>query len=451
MSTEADDDPDFTGFHGNVKNLLRNFPGNVDVNNASKDSSKVSPIIVIRPLSKDLMHNPIEIAKSIKASTFGKYPFKDIVTNKKKQVITVELEKPSDKIVHELLQVTKLGKWDVTCSGPNAGTDMMKTGVISPVSKNIDLDDLLQFIKIKSSNINQNQQTKIKSIHRLNRKVNNEWEPSLSIKILFEGEALPDAVTILHSYYRVRPYVGEPLQCYNCQRLGHTAKNCKGKERCLLCSGNHNKKDCDRATNQLCANCKGGHRANSNECPHYKTATEIEKVRANRNMSYHEAKTEVSKRNANKNNLVPTLTQSYAQITNPNSQIQQASATIGQENNTDLPILENQCKCNHSQHLQDDFLEKLKICLLDILSNLNTVCDNTSKESLIDNAIKNNFSNKRKIVTSPENSEDSFLSDIEEQDVLLADSQPTGCIAKNFIKLPDKNKSQKGRSKKKKH
>ena len=67
MSTEADDDPDFTGFHGNVKNMLRNFPGNVDMNNASKniDSSMVSPILVIRTVSNDLMHNPIEIAKSI--------------------------------------------------------------------------------------------------------------------------------------------------------------------------------------------------------------------------------------------------------------------------------------------------------------------------------------------------------------------------------------------------
>ena len=35
-----------------------------------------------------------------------------------------------------------------------------------------------------------------------------------------------------------KPFLGLPvlpLQCYNCQRMGHTATSCKAKIRCLLC------------------------------------------------------------------------------------------------------------------------------------------------------------------------------------------------------------------------
>ena len=33
-------------------------------------------------------------------------------------------------------------------------------------------------------------------------------------------------------------------QCYNCQSLGHSAKNCRSKQRCLICGKSHSHKGC---------------------------------------------------------------------------------------------------------------------------------------------------------------------------------------------------------------
>ena len=53
-------------------------------------------------------------------------------------------------------------------------------------------------------------------------------------------------------------------QCYNCQHLGHTAKNCKAKIKCVICGEGHSHKGCPNSEKQQpkCANCKGPHVAN---------------------------------------------------------------------------------------------------------------------------------------------------------------------------------------------
>jgi hypothetical protein len=56
-------------------------------------------------------------------------------------------------------------------------------------------------------------------------------------------------------------------QCYKCQRFGHKAGFCRGKERCGKCSGeNHTTKDC---TNSIprCVNCGEDHPAWHPDCP----------------------------------------------------------------------------------------------------------------------------------------------------------------------------------------
>ena len=77
-------------------------------------------------------------------------------------------------------------------------------------------------------------------VERLKRKLDVNWEDSLTLKVTFSGKDLPSAIIIYHSYYKVTPHVGLPLQCYNCRGLGHEAQNCKSKERYLICSVEHN-------------------------------------------------------------------------------------------------------------------------------------------------------------------------------------------------------------------
>ena len=61
-------------------------------------------------------------------------------------------------------------------------------------------------------------------------------------------------------------------QCFNCQSFGHSAKNCRSKQQCLICGDSHSHKVCPNkeARKPKCANCKGPHVASYKGCPEYK-------------------------------------------------------------------------------------------------------------------------------------------------------------------------------------
>ncbi len=57
------------------------------------------------------------------------------------------------------------------------------------------------------------------------------------------------------------------IQCYNCQKFGHFASNCKVKETtCAKCSGEHRVKEC-KVTILKCANCGNEHTSSYGGCP----------------------------------------------------------------------------------------------------------------------------------------------------------------------------------------
>ena len=61
-------------------------------------------------------------------------------------------------------------------------------------------------------------------------------------------------------------------QCFNCQCSGHSAQNCKSKQKCVICGENHSHKGCPKkeVKQPKCANCSGPHVASYKGCPEYK-------------------------------------------------------------------------------------------------------------------------------------------------------------------------------------
>ena len=61
-------------------------------------------------------------------------------------------------------------------------------------------------------------------------------------------------------------------QFFNCQSFGHLAKNCRSKQKCLICGESHSHKGCPNreAKKAKCANCSGPHVASYRGCPEYK-------------------------------------------------------------------------------------------------------------------------------------------------------------------------------------
>lgn len=95
----------------------------------------------------------------------------------------------------------------------------------------------------------------VSRMKRLLRTVNGERVDSLSVLIEFQGSVLPERVKVGCMSFQVRPYIPPPLRCYKCQRYGHIAAVCKGKQRCPKCGEDHRVEDCKENVKDKCCNC----------------------------------------------------------------------------------------------------------------------------------------------------------------------------------------------------
>ncbi|XP_024870002.1 uncharacterized protein LOC112453444 [Temnothorax curvispinosus] len=85
---------------------------------------------------------------------------------------------------------------------------------------------------------------------------------------------------------RVRPFVQQVRQCFNCYKFGHTKLNCKSETRCIVC-GDKAHGQCDETR---CCNCGGAHRSTYRKCPAFEKNRNINVVMAQRNISFHSAR-----------------------------------------------------------------------------------------------------------------------------------------------------------------
>jgi hypothetical protein len=106
---------------------------------------------------------------------------------------------------------------------------------------------------------------------RINKATNSQTE-YVSIQV----ESKEAMSSLLHNQLRLalcRFKVSQDqkiLQCFNCQKVGHTSSSCPNSTVCLRCGGNHHHKDCSATLK--CANCDGPHAACARKCPTLKPA-----------------------------------------------------------------------------------------------------------------------------------------------------------------------------------
>ena len=113
---------------------------------------------------------------------------------------------------------------------------------------------------------------------------------SKSVVLTFQGEVLPEHVYFGYLRYNVKLYIPNPIRCFQCQRWGHIAKNCRSVLRCASCGDKHDTRECPNPSNtDKCCNCGGNHKASSKECTFYEEAKEILKVKTEQKMKYSDA------------------------------------------------------------------------------------------------------------------------------------------------------------------
>lgn len=171
-----------------------------------------------------------------------------------------------------------------------------RKGVIHQIPLDIPMEEILLLCN------EENPKVKIQEAYRLKRKnkKTNSWEESETICITFQGEKLPDHITLYRMNIRVQAYIPAVRICFKCGRIGHISKFCDKVKVCLSCGTAHLKEgeESKSCTNtKACINCKRNHSSIDSSCPELLKRKEINKIMAIENIPYLEAKRKIEGNN----------------------------------------------------------------------------------------------------------------------------------------------------------
>jgi len=119
--------------------------------------------------------------------------------------------------------------------------------------------------------------------------------PTNTFILTFNTPTAPPHINIGYLRVKVNTYVPNPLRCFNCQKFGHGNKFCRSETVCCRCSGKHTEEGWENAVK--CTNCSRPHMASSKECPVWLQGKEVQKVKAEGNLSFPQARQIVVQRN----------------------------------------------------------------------------------------------------------------------------------------------------------
>ncbi|KAG7189884.1 hypothetical protein KM043_018851 [Ampulex compressa] len=144
---------------------------------------------------------------------------------------------------------------------------------------------------------------------RISIKQNGELIPTSSIILTFNSPSIPEKIKAGIHVINVRLYIPNPVRCYNCQKYGHTAHNCREQQICICGQPPHSGSSC--STPLICVNCGDNHSARSRSCPAFQREMEIQRIKTINKLSYPDARRIVSTKNRN-------LVSSYAKVVSTN-------------------------------------------------------------------------------------------------------------------------------------
>lgn len=163
-----------------------------------------------------------------------------------------------------------------------------RMGVVKQVPCDWTLEEFVQNIKCPTQSV-----TVIKA-RRLNRRIQkegkNQWVPSTTVVLTFRGQILPERVFCYYTSLPVSLYELPVIQCRNCCRFGHVAKQCRSSPRCHRCSQPHRGDQCQiTEENTTCVLCSGRHMATYGKCPEHDRQRKIKQAMSENFISYTEA------------------------------------------------------------------------------------------------------------------------------------------------------------------
>ena len=225
-----------------------------------------------RPLSK---LSPFSVNKAIVA-VLGSDPFNIKKLRNGDILIEVDRETQSSK----LLKMTKLSLImdnviPISVS-PHYSLNTNKGVIRCPDIKDCTDDEILEGLKDEG----------VIKLDRITVFRDGSRKQTGTFILMFQSQTLPKYIRV--GYYRVAvsQFIPNLVRCYNCQKFGHTKFNCRKNEVCNKC-GQEDHIDSQECKNEAkCVNCQGNHTSNDKACLKWKEEKEIQRIKAERGISY---------------------------------------------------------------------------------------------------------------------------------------------------------------------
>ena len=294
----------------------------------------------------------------------------------------------------ELLKITKLGDYDVTCYQPNS-LFKSKVGMIGPIELDVKEEEIVELLMDLGY---ENPKAK-----RLVVGKGNESRVTKTMKLFLNVEKLPEDIAIMYRVYKVTPFVDRAWQCFKCQKFGHFANNCVNQTVSVLCSGQHNVKECPNKNenSKKCHNCGENHTANYGGCVKMRQEKKAQHIRAYEGLSYRDAVKAVTKMNRDIEN--------QTEITKQNEERRQPIMK-----NVSIQTTENDSSSTVNESLQTPIQpaktpnsnEKLALCLLELFTSIMKNDSIPKKCSMISKAFETHLGvniNKENLLSSVKN------------------------------------------------
>ena len=240
--------------------------------NSQNTQSQPTLVIIKSPDVKLSKVSPIKIAKAL--NSIGGDLIKNVTKNNQGG-ITVRCHTASQ--AKKLKETTQLGQWTITTEFPKSETQ--SKGVITGIPTDITDDEIRTACKKNG----------VIDAKRIMRKRDGQLEESLSVCITFNTPTLPDKLQLGYESFPVKPYIPPIIRCFNCQRLGHVANNCRSYTRCVRCGGPHSYDQCQQREKVRCCRCGENHSSAYGGCPTIKQEKKIQGIRISYNISYADA------------------------------------------------------------------------------------------------------------------------------------------------------------------
>ena len=144
--------------------------------------------------------------------------------------------------------------------------------VVKGVHTDLTDEDFKEFLDLNKISYAKAERYKSKKDSRVLPMFQLEISDPADAKALLSQNLMCNVTGILYKVEEFRQPVSV-RQCFNCQCFGHSAQNCKSKQKCVICGENHSHKGCPKkeAKQPKCANCSGPHVASYKGCPGIKS------------------------------------------------------------------------------------------------------------------------------------------------------------------------------------